>query len=395
MNPFDDSPEPRQDSSLMSTTPEKKRNSLAIGGLDVVADIEEEEKERPKKKSATKRKRRRRRIEIDNEQTELSSEHIKGMLRDTSDIVRQNRSHPADYVVDDNEESRLDLIDHRPWKKQKGLFREEVAGLPYEKLFARPNIGDDGSLAPELLSLWERNAARLRGEALPFRMKGASGEDQRSKIAEEIMDEAAEKEEDIEMARNHEGIEHPDDNFRLSTDVPDKEQVEEDEFPRNEDDEMPNPFDDEDDRLGQDQNEGGVTFAEDTFGMNSPARSEDSQRSSFSLGAVNDLEEETLGGRYVQDEKFASSGSKWHKHTVKVLEMLKRNMQIEDDTNNLPTDLSYDKLSYGVSRRTACGVFFELLQLKTWDVIELNQTGSYSDIRISPGVRFNEDPQSE
>ncbi len=140
----------------------KERNSLAIGGLDVNDD-----KERPKKKSVTKGKRtRRRRIEID-KQTELSSEHIKGLLRDTSDIVRQNRSHPADNVVDANEESRLDLIDHRPWRKQKGLFHEEIAGLPYEKLFARPNIGDDGSLAPELLLLWERNAARLRGEALP------------------------------------------------------------------------------------------------------------------------------------------------------------------------------------------------------------------------------------
>ena len=92
---------------------------------------------------------------------------------------------------------------------------------------------------------------------------------------------------------------------------------------------------------------------------------------------------------------MASSGSKWHKHTVKVLDMLKKNMTTDEGDGEKPKDLSYDKLSYGVSRRTACGVFFELLQLKTWDFIELNQEESYSDIKIAPGVRFDEAPPAE
>ena len=41
--------------------------------------------------------------------------------------------------------------------------------------------------------------------------------------------------------------------------------------------------------------------------------------------------------------------------------------------------------------RTAAGVFFELLQLKTWDFIEVDQDEAYGTIAISAGLRFGED----
>ena len=392
--PFDDSPEPRQDLSLVSATPDNKRTSLNISGLDVVAGDNNEGENHASTNRAIdepRRRRRKRRIEIDNDKTELSSDHIKAMLRDTSDIVRQNRTHPADYVPQDDEVNGFDLIDPRPWKKPRGPYYEEVASLPYERLLARPNIADNGALAPELLALWDRNSSRLRGEALPFRMRGESGEDQRSQLAEDMMNEAAEKEaEDIEMGRRDDENELVDDS-RLSI-----EQGEEEEFPQNVDNEMPNPFDEEEEELAQEKHEEAIGFAEDMVGMASPARSENSQRSSFSLGAVNDLEEEIAGeSRQEQGDILASSGSKWHNHTVKVLDMLKRNMTSDEKDDEMAKDLSYDKLSYGVSRRTACGVFFELLQLRTWDFIELSQRESYADIKIAPGARFNERPPSE
>jgi cohesin complex subunit SCC1 len=56
---------------------------------------------------------------------------------------------------------------------------------------------------------------------------------------------------------------------------------------------------------------------------------------------------------------------------------LQSSMGREDETM-----LSYNKLSGGCSRRTAAGVFFELLQLKTWDFIELNQEEEYGDIEV-------------
>lgn len=392
---FDGSPGPRQDSSLVSTTPENKRSSLTISGLDIVADeIIDEQKETPRKGPKRKVKRRKRRIDIDNDKTELTTTHIKGMLSDTSDIVRQNRIHPADYVPDD-EASTVDPSDMRPWKRQRGPHYEQVSSLPYEVLLERPNIADDGALAPELLQVWKKNAARLRGEPLPFKMRGDSGDAQRSQVAEVIMKEAA-KEEDIEMARNGNGDDEVDDS-RLS--VGPENVNEDDDFPvQHEDDfpqdaeEMPNPFEDEDDKSVQERQEGDG----DGIGMLSPARSEDSQRSNFSLGAVNDLEDEISGeSRQEQGDMQISSGTKWHKHTVKVLDMLKKNMTPEDNDKDKRDHLSYDKLSNGVSRRTACGVFFELLQLKTWDFIELDQQESYADIKIMPGTRFSEKPPTD
>lgn len=114
--------------------------------------------------------------------------------------------------------------------------------------------------------------------------------------------------------------------------------------------------------------------------------------------------------RQSADGEETSSHAKWHKHTVKVLSMLKRNMATPEEaaaaaanedeegdeaaTDKKPTKLSYDQLSSGCSRRTAAGVFFELLQLKTWDFIEVDQEEAYGDITITAGNRFAESPPS-
>lgn len=42
------------------------------------------------------------------------------------------------------------------------------------------------------------------------------------------------------------------------------------------------------------------------------------------------------------------------------------------------------------SRRTAAALFFELLQLKTLDYVDLDQTRSYGDIKITKATRFTE-----
>lgn len=83
--------------------------------------------------------------------------------------------------------------------------------------------------------------------------------------------------------------------------------------------------------------------------------------------------------------------------------MLKRNMTIpvgvdandDDPQAGKPHHLMYDSMSKGASRRTAAGVFFELLQLKTWDYIDLEQDISYGNIKVSPGLKFGEDPPAK
>jgi cohesin complex subunit SCC1 len=165
---------------------------------------------------------------------------------------------------------------------------------------------------------------------------------------------------------------------------------------RGEDDEYETPFDIQDEF-------GSAEYKNDNL-EDEDELSVQSDRSSFSLGAVNDLEKELYqigdegeeGGdqpRQVLGDELVSHTSKWHKHTIRVLGMLKCNMNNEDEPDEEPK-LSYNKLSSGCSRRTAAGVFFEILQLKTWDFVELNQEKSYGDISITPGLRFDEPPPS-
>ena len=424
-----------------------KRKSLAIDGLELDLSTSVIDQASPSSSSSPKRKARarvqrdgpkrslkRRRIDIDNDGSELSTSFIKEMLRDTSDIVQQNRVHPADYIEEaengngngndeNNPNSNMPsyLIPRR--RRMKHLISaKRIASLPYERLLARPNCADDGGVAPEILQVWEWNAARVMGKPFPYKMRGKAGEEQRRQRAEEMMKSAAAKEaqdeedaeaDDIEIGRQQDDKSLGGNEGRLSMDIAEQDDsMEEDgaeaEFPQHEDEEFPLPFDQEEEEeevpFPNDEDETNAQFANDMPGMESPDKSEESQRSEFSLGAVNDLEAELADEpRQGQGDDLASSATKWHAHTVKVLGMLKRNMDAdtnENEDSDIDSDgkekgLSYDKLSYGTSRRTACGVFFELLQLKTWDFIELGQETSYGDIKITPGTRFAEGPPSE
>ena len=121
------------------------------------------------------------------------------------------------------------------------------------------------------------------------------------------------------------------------------------------------------------------------------------------MGAVNELDKdfyEVDDDRQAAGDEIVSHNSKWHTHTVKVLRKIKSEMKSlnadEDDEEEMAKDaqLSYKKLISGVNRRTAAGVFFEMLQLKTWDFVELNQEKSYGDITITPGLRYDDKPGS-
>ena len=121
---------------------------------------------------------------------------------------------------------------------------------------------------------------------------------------------------------------------------------------------------------------------------------------------VNVLEENENEDEETREAIGDSAGTKtkWHKHTVKVLTMLQRNIRggmpdeeeegqdVGEEKPEKPTELHFNAMSKNCSRRTAAGVFFELLQLKTWDFIELDQDEPYGDFAISAGARFQEAP---
>jgi len=356
----------------------------SIGGLAVSPD---QTTKRPRK-TGPKRMRKRRKVIIDNDNTQLSGEHIKAMLDDTSDICLQTRIHPADWTKGGGEDDDDDDDDDDDTRRSNITKLNLCNRLSYDKLILRPQLADDAALAPAALQLWWNNTAEARGHKKTFRLRGKAGEEQQAQRRME-QDALAQEEEEVEIGRQGRGDSEQGDGQQSSIgDVEFPTQDQDNEFPTPDqgDEDTPIPFDDEFEAPPFQEEDAAMA----NEGVKSPG-------SAFELGLVNDFEEDLdHDPRQAAGTDLVSSDSKWHNHTVKVLSMLKNQMsngEEEDDEDGAApkgTELSYDKLSTGCSRHTAASVFFELLQLKTWDFIELGQQESYGDIQITPGLRFNE-----
>jgi len=344
--------------------------------------------QRKRKSGAGRRSRKRRKVVIDNDNTQLTADHIKDMLDDTSDIVLQGRIHPADWVHSD-----------RPLPQTRDLRHQ----IEHEKLMCQPQIADNGSLAPALLMLWMNNTSEAQGLPRFFLLRGDAGDQQRaeSKIAKDALDE------EIETARQEAHQSEDEEEVKLQS-------MDDPEFPMDDDD-VPSVPPEGDIPPGQPEDDEILVPINDDDEISKPSseidthidldvdqeQAEETQTSRFELEWVNDLGEELEEDDERQESggNLVSSSSKWHKHTIKVLSLIKNQMGRGEDDKQGETagtsELSYNDLNHGCSRRTAAGVFFELLQLKTWDFIELGQEDSYGDIKITPGVRFDEKPPSE
>ena len=64
----------------------------------------------------------------------------------------------------------------------------------------------------------------------------------------------------------------------------------------------------------------------------------------------------------------------------------------DDGEEEKATEVLFQDIAEHCTRRTAASVFFETLQLKTWDFIEVDQDEEYGPITITPGARFQEAP---
>ncbi|GMH91521.1 hypothetical protein TrST_g5336 [Triparma strigata] len=297
----------------------------SLGGLDGLDEAAA---------APNKKKRKRRKVVIDNDNTELSSEHIKSMLADTSKIT--GKAFNPREVTDDESSVTANTY---TWEEQ----------------LQRPNFAADDAIAPELLQTWARTLTT--NNDVGYRLKRSVR--RQMAMAKVVEEEEREMKKKSELAEMEQGRFADDDgmgdmggdNFDMGGD---------DNFMMGEDDGMPEmPAD--------------VSFGSN-IDVNAGKTSIGGEE--FALGAVNDLN--------VEDVKVDAAGNKWHPHTAKVLSMLKSNMSGSKS-------LSFDALSVGCSRRTAAGVFFELLQLKTWDYIEVEQTEAYGDIAVAKGVKFDEE----
>lgn len=346
----------------------------SIGGLNVSNEDDEEGSKKRKSGSdedqAPKRKKRRRKRQITiSENLEISGSDMRKQLQDTSDIVRTDYVHPSTWVP-----GKKAVRGQHP--NTERLYRV----LGYERLFTRPSAGDDGHLAPELLELWTKHTAVVLGKPFPYELRDDDEEEteeaRRGGVADEGSEEPLIEDDDPPMAMD--------------------------------DDEPPMPMDDDEGAFPPDD---GFTHLpdeeEEEQDMAGMVDSPDSRNSLLSFSLVNDIlgddndednPRQTLGSDELNVQK-----SKWHKHTVQVLSLLKSRMASnkakpddlsdsdEDEAPEKALQLSYNSLSHGCSRRTAVTVFLELLQLKTWDFVDLEQDENFGDITILPGVKFDEE----
>ena len=89
--------------------------------------------------------------------------------------------------------------------------------------------------------------------------------------------------------------------------------------------------------------------------------------------------QEKLPGRFENIGK-----DNWNKRTKQVLGVLQESFSL-----NRNDTLSFEQLSLATRRKTAALCFFEILQLKTWNYIDVCQDRPFADISIRQTVRFS------
>lgn len=405
-----------------ATTPGSRGLGLGLDDVSAASSnkrhLDDGDGEGTKKPRPRQRRRKRRKVIIDNNETELTNEFIRQMLGNTDDIVR-TMIHPA--TIWDEEGLGRDyktLVMAREGivlptaagggKKNKKSTTTTKDGSTIPSL-TRPFLADEGAnggpnLHPDLLKLWQDNYWKVLGQPCPY---------------ERDDDDAQENVDDIEEVRR--GTKADDDSEvgsqQLSVTDPKQSEQEQngDAPPLDDEDEFNMPPPDDDDEEEEPMDMPLPDFAgDDEEEQNNLVDKSQDEIDMLELGMVNDMvldsdqddddDDAAVAGRQAIGD-VASSTVKWHKHTVRVFQHLKKCMKDtatdageggnddDDDMKDLPEQILFKQLTKNVtSRRNAASVFFEMLQLKTWDYIDLDQHDAYGDITISPGIRFSESP---
>lgn len=240
----------------------------------------------PKKKP----RRRRRKVRADDDNIELSSSEIRGMLKDTSSIVKRPAPFGAEESDDENAAVVKGLVESR-------ISQELYRHLSYEELFQRPGLADDGQCAPELINLWKK-MAKIR-DTSPREDDGSVEHAREAPPADDEDGSTMPPADDDKLAAKEQGAnEVEDDNMPMPGDDDDQGMP----IPDDEEAPMPMPDDDEEGMMMVDD--------DDDVGDGKP---------SFSLGMeVNewDYDEEEENRQEAGDE-LVSSTAKWHKNTIK------------------------------------------------------------------------------
>jgi len=348
------------------------------------------------------RKARKRRLVVD-EATELPRSEIKSNQQDTRDIVRE--------CVPPRE---------LPEGAAGAAPRKKISSL--KERMCLPNTA---GLAPELLEMFSWT---MRDDPLPFRLRKGFNyagplkkklrteapalANQSAAANETVAEEELEEEEEAEPMKSPE--EQEEDDAERDIEHARGADGEEDMFNFQNEDDLAPYLEDEDEEAAvasdeEKEEEPAALEMSSVSGLSGVNGSFLADAGHFELGAVNDLSDSknALGAADDDDDKASvySEGEEetsrsmahWHPHTKKVMSMLESQFEVTEevsynDISGLTSSKDASAANVGkVGRRTAAGVFFELLQLKTWDYIEVSQPeGAYGDIVVTTGPRFDD-----
>ncbi|CAJ1957915.1 unnamed protein product [Cylindrotheca closterium] len=357
-------------------------NLSAISGLEETPDS----KKRPSQVTPRRKRRKRRKVVIDNDETELSTDHIKHMIANTNDIVKR-QVHPAE--PEDGEMG-----------KQNHSKSNRIS-------LTQPFLADDGHLHPALQKLFADNFYHALDNKCPYERQEVSEdvEQVRKDVGSDLEDNDGDEEMSTTAARkaaaaatdnNNNDSSSDNEPADFGNDFGDMDEEEEDQPPPEDNMEVPdlddNDEEDEDDVLNH-QGQGPPDSALADWGLvNELALDSDADED-----GDDEENREAIGDQN-------SNSTKWHKHTVRVLQLLQSKIKSPGDENqeveegegtSKQSHVQFEDLSHNCTRRTAASVFFELLQLKTWDFVELEQPVPYGDFAVSAGVRFSEQPPNK
>lgn len=106
--------------------------------------------------------------------------------------------------------------------------------------------------------------------------------------------------------------------------------------------------------------------------------------SSTKLGALATTDKAGKTGETSEEHKSGEQGSitTWNERTAEVFGILKKEFSDKEI-------VTFSELSAGISRRVAAGSFMEVLQLKTWGYIDVQQDEPFADITIMPTIKMD------
>jgi len=361
-----------EDSNITPASAMKMEQPSILLSDDEDDESSSNKRRNPNQNPPRNNKRKRRKVVIDNDATELDSATLKSNLQDWSDCCR-HRIHPAELL---SSSSHVHVSTNENVRDRKNV-QENVERLLLE----------GGNLIENLPTCLKE---LFHGENLSLHRFTKKKEIRMQEEMSREQQRQREEEEDIEEARMDAEINQKQDNQQ-------EQQHEEDELYEAEQDIM---LEGEELQAQEGEDEEQLTFemTEDTMLLDesNPFPMEEGFRrhsldSTFSLGAVNATVRVTSGQN---NGNISNNSNEWHPHTTKVLHMLRQALapdkgKEEEKEKGKREQLSYFSLVQHCKRHTVTSIFFELLQLKTLDYIDLEQLSSRGDVLISRGKNFD------